>query len=89
MPDCWFAKCPTCAQEVFEIAKCDVPADVHAYPIVRDVPIDCVACLRCPSGHEWYVLVYTNDVRDVVYPRAEGGYTRLEERTVQGDPQRN
>ena len=84
----WFHVCPHCGQTVIDIAECDIPANVHAYPIIRDMPIHLVACLRC-STHEWYVIAYKTNIRDVVYQNTDGSYTRLEQRTLTGNPDRN
>jgi hypothetical protein len=85
----WFRACPQCKEPAAEIEECDIPAGIHAFPIIRNVPIEIVACLRCPSRHEWYVIAYKTNIRDVVYQNADGRYTRLEERTLAGDPGRN
>jgi hypothetical protein len=85
----WFQACPQCGELVVEIAECDIPADVHAFPIIRDMPIELAACLRCQARHEWYVIAYKTNIRDVVYQTADGRYTRIEKRTLAGDPGRN
>jgi hypothetical protein len=56
-------------------------------PIIRNLPIALVACLRCLFRHEWHVIAYKTGTRDVVSQDPDDGrYIPLEGVTLPGQP---